>query len=309
MIPFLKLIRYKNLLMVLLTMYFTKYALIKAFFSQGYLSHFDFTIFSLSVLFITAGGYIINDIFDIRTDQINKPEKVIVGKSISEKNAWLLYTTLTFIGLGLGVFISIYKDLHLYILFFFIVILGLYLYSKFLQKTILLGNILIASLCSMSIYLVYLFDFRTNSNDFLKIGDLEGVENIGIGLTAILFYIVFSFITTLIREILKDIEDINGDYNQNYKTLPIVYGKRRTKNVCIGLTFVLIFMLFLFTSLVNAFKMQMLLVFLCAVILIVIAFLYSIWSITTAQEFKKASNIMKTVMLLGITSMALFIFD
>lgn len=309
MIAFLKLIRYKNLLMVLLTMFLTKYALIKAFLNSSFLSYIDFIIFSLAVLFITAGGYIINDIHDVVTDNINKPNKVIVGKTISLKNAGLLYKIVTVIGLGLGIFISIYKSLPFYSLFFFTVVIALYLYSKYLQKTVLIGNLLIASLCSLSIYLVYIFDFRVDSNTLYRPVNIDDIDGIQMEWMIIFFYILFSFMTTLIREIIKDIEDINGDYNENYKTLPIVYGKRRTRNICIGLTFSLIFMLFLFISIVNALKMNMLLILLLAVVLLIISFLFSIWNSKTQQEFRKASNIMKTVMLLGIMSMALFIFD
>ncbi len=309
MIAFLKLIRYKNLLMVLLTMYFTKYALIKAFLNSSFLSYIDFILFSLAVVFITAGGYIINDIHDVVTDTINKPNKVVVGKTISLKNAWLLYKILTAFGLGLGIFISIYKSLPFYSLFFVIVVIGLYLYSRYLQKTVLIGNLLIASLCSLSIYLVYVFDFRVDSTTLYRAVHTDDIDGIQMEWIVIFFYILFSFITTLIREIIKDIEDINGDYNENYKTLPILYGKRRSRNICIGLTFSLIFVLFLFISIVNALKMTLLLISLVAVVLLIIAFLFSIWNGKTQQEFKKASSIMKTIMLLGIMSMALFIFE
>ena len=90
MISFFQLIRYKNLLMVLLTMVLTKYALINSFISQPSLTSIDFIILSLSILFITAGGYIINDFYDIEADTINKPLKVYISKRIKKKNAWVI---------------------------------------------------------------------------------------------------------------------------------------------------------------------------------------------------------------------------
>ena len=93
MISFFQLIRYKNLLMVLLTMILTKYALINSFISDPSLTSIDFIILSLSILFITAGGYIINDLYDIEADTINKPLKVYISKSISKKKCMVYLFT------------------------------------------------------------------------------------------------------------------------------------------------------------------------------------------------------------------------
>ncbi len=95
MIHFFKLIRWKNLIMIALVQYLVKYALLLPFFeSHGVvttLKPLGFTILVLATIFIAAGGYIINDIYDIEIDKVNKPNKVIVGKAISEKNALTLF--------------------------------------------------------------------------------------------------------------------------------------------------------------------------------------------------------------------------
>ena len=85
MVSFLKLIRYKNLFMVLLTMVLTKYALLDSLIPNIEFSHFNFFLFAISILLITAYGYTINDLFDITADQINKPKKVFINKYISKK--------------------------------------------------------------------------------------------------------------------------------------------------------------------------------------------------------------------------------
>ena len=100
MISFLKLIRYKNLLMVLLTLVLTKYAIIDSLIST--ISDFQFILLVISILYITAGGYVINDVFDIEADKINKPSKVYIGLSISKKKALVSYFMLTIIGLIIG---------------------------------------------------------------------------------------------------------------------------------------------------------------------------------------------------------------
>ena len=86
MISFLHLIRYKNLLMVFLSMFLTKYFLIESFISTSLLSDVDFIILTTSILLITMGGYLINDIYDIKSDKINKPDKVYITRIISIKN-------------------------------------------------------------------------------------------------------------------------------------------------------------------------------------------------------------------------------
>jgi 4-hydroxybenzoate polyprenyltransferase len=118
MIPFLQLIRYKNLFMVLLTMVLTKYALIHSFIEKSNLSNLEFCLLSLSVLLITAGGYIINDVFDIEADRINKPKKVFIDVSISKKKAFYIYLILSFTGLFTGIYISFSKGFQINSLIF-----------------------------------------------------------------------------------------------------------------------------------------------------------------------------------------------
>lgn len=110
MIHFLNLIRWKNLLMIALVQYLIKYALLLPFFESHSvittLKPLGFFILVMATIFIAAGGYVINDIYDIETDKVNKPDKTIVGKHISEKNALYLFIILNVIGVGLGFYLS-----------------------------------------------------------------------------------------------------------------------------------------------------------------------------------------------------------
>ena len=154
---FLRLMRYKNLLMVLLTLLLTKYLLLDSIIPRNHFSLLHFTIFSLSVLFISAFGYLINDYFDIEADLINKPSKVYVTRIISKKNALKISIALAFIGLTLGSIVSYLASKIALVLFYVFVIIGLYLYSSYLKKVAILGNILIALLCALPIFLLYVF--------------------------------------------------------------------------------------------------------------------------------------------------------
>ena len=300
MISFFQLIRYKNLLMVLLTMILTKYALINSFISDPSLTSIDFIILSLSILFITAGGYIINDLYDIEADTINKPLKVYISKSISKKNAWVIYLLSSTFGVTLGIYLSIIKNIDFLSFYFIGTTLLLFLYSVLLKKLVFIGNLCISLLVALPIYLLYKFD----SNN-ITISNILQYFLLSI---AIFYYMFFAFLTTMIREIIKDIEDINGDYIVKLKTLPILIGKTRARNISIFLSLVLLLFLFLVSSnyfISNKYFLGIIMLMLSTV---VVYFIFKSWIATTKKQFQYLSNLMKLIMFIGILSMALFKF-
>ena len=300
MISFFYLIRYKNLLMVLLTMILTKYALIDSFISSPSLSHIDFIILSLSILCITTGGYIINDLFDIEADTINKPLKVYISKSISKKNAWVIYLLSSTLGVILGIYLSVIKNSDFLSFYFIGTTLLLFLYSVLLKKLVFIGNLCISLLVALPIYLLYKFD----SNN-ITISNILQYFFLSI---AIFYYMFFAFLTTMIREIIKDIEDINGDYIVKLKTLPILIGKTRARNISIFLSIVLLLFLFLVSSnyfISNKYFLGIIMLMLSTV---VVYFIFKSWIATTKKQFQYLSNLMKLIMFIGILSMALFKF-
>ena len=300
MISFFYLIRYKNLLMVLLTMILTKYALINSFISDPSLTSIDFIILSLSILCITAGGYIINDLFDIEADTINKPLKVYISKSISKKNAWVIYLLSSTLGVTLGIYLSIIKNIDFLSFYFIGTTLLLFLYSVLLKKLVFIGNLCISLLVTLPIYLLYKFD--SNSKTFSNILQYFFLS------IAVFYYMFFAFLTTMIREIIKDIEDINGDYIVKLKTLPILIGKTRARNISIFLSVVLLLFLFLVSSnyfISNKYFLGIIMLMLSTV---VVYFIFKSWIATTKKQFQYLSNLMKLIMFIGILSMALFKF-
>jgi 4-hydroxybenzoate polyprenyltransferase len=300
MISFFYLIRYKNLLMVLLTMILTKYALINSFISDPSLTSIDFIILSLSILCITAGGYIINDLFDIEADTINKPLKVYISKSISKKNAWVIYLLSSTLGVILGIYLSVIKNSDFLSFYFIGTTLLLFLYSVLLKKLVFIGNLCISLLVALPIYLLYKFD----SNN-ITISNILQYFFLSI---AIFYYMFFAFLTTMIREIIKDIEDINGDYMVKLKTLPILIGKTRARNISIFLSIVLLLFLFLVSSnyfISNKYFLGIIMLMLSTV---VVYFIFKSWTATTKKQFQYLSNLMKLIMFIGILSMALFKF-
>jgi len=300
---FLKLIRYKNLLMVLLTLVLTKYALIHSFITNSYLSDFYFSILTLSVLLITAGGYIINDIYDIEADKINKPNKLFIDKTISKKNAWKSYFILTFLGLILGVFLSISKLLPFYSLFFIFTIIGLFFYSKNLKKQILIGNILVSFFVGLTIFLLISFELVNHFKTPNK--GITNAFNIIFPFWSVIGYSFFAFLTTFVREIIKDIEDVNGDLKLKSNTLPIIFGRKRASKVAFFFSAVLLVFLLIILQIIKS-DILFLGYGIIFILLPLLYFLYKLWFSKSKQDYSLLSNILKIIMLFGILSMLLF---
>jgi len=314
MMAFLKLIRYKNLLMVALTLFLTKYAFINSYLSKPYLSDLEFIILSLSILLITAGGYIINDIYDIDVDQINKPKKALIGIIISKKKAWFFYIIFTIVGIILGSYLSYKKHLFDHTFYFLGTALGLILYSIYFKRFIFFGNLLVAFFCALIIYLIYSFDIRLHGETDISSFFIENINITSIGTllaiikTSKLYFLRVCFGTTLIREMIKDIEDIDGDYNKGYKTLPILFGRKRTRNIVIILSIALFIYITLFAWVFYTLDAMPLAIITWMVLIALLYFIYKLRDARTKKEFHFLSNLMKLIMLLGILSMGLFKF-
>ena len=301
MISILHLIRYKNLLMVFLSMFLTKYFLIESFISSPLLSDIDFIILTISILLITMGGYLINDIYDIESDKINKPDKVYITTIISIKNGQFLYFLTSITGLILGLYLSVNKNLNHLSGYFIVTVIILFVYTKILKKLPLIGNVIVALLVSLPIFLVYEFD-----HSMISIKDI--FDNLFLSII-IFFYLLFAFLTTLIREIIKDLQDIKGDNKLKLKTLPIMIGKKRTINFLIFLSFLL--QLLLLLVLIDSFKndQYLILFFLITLSLLVAYLIYKLRVPFKNNHYQLLSSLMKIIMLVGVLSMTVFKFN
>lgn len=301
MISILHLIRYKNLLMVFLSMFLTKYFLIESFISTPLLSDIDFIILTISILLITMGGYLINDIYDIESDKINKPDKVYITTIISIKNGQFLYFLTSITGLILGLYLSVNKNLNHLSGYFIVTVIILFVYTKILKKLPLIGNVIVALLVSLPIFLVYEFD-----HSMISIKDI--FDNLFLSII-IFFYLLFAFLTTLIREIIKDLQDIKGDNKLKLKTLPIMIGKKRTINFLIFLSFLL--QLLLLLVLIDSFKndQYLILFFLITLSFLVAYLIYKLRVPFKNNQYQLLSSLMKIIMLVGVLSMTVFKFN
>lgn len=221
---YLKLIRAGNLLFISLTMYLIKYGLFEPFGVTITLNFLGFSLLVLAVISVAASGYIINDIYDVKADLQNKPERTLVNNSISEKTAYRLFFVLNILGVGLGFYLSNMIGRPGFSAFFILGSAILYLYNSQLQQTLLVGNILISVIVGMVPVGVGLYDL-------LPAITPQNQQTQSVIFSILIDYSIFAFLINLLREITKDQQDLDGDYNVGYRTLPIVLGKTRTNKV------------------------------------------------------------------------------
>lgn len=227
-IDILKLIRYKNLLIIILTQYLMRYCVIYPFLdSINYEPQFpglNFLMLVLATVLIAAAGYAINDYFDIKVDMANHPDSVVVGTRISRFTAMTYNNVFNFAGVVLGFIIS--YSIGIYQLGFIFVLIsgGLWFYSAIYKKQLITGNIIVALFAAFVPLLTVVYEIPLLNKMITP--DRPPVETTVV--SVIFLYVagfsVFAFLTTLAREILKDIEDIEGDRLNERRTIPVSWG-------------------------------------------------------------------------------------
>lgn len=261
------------------------------------LSDCQFGLLVLATISIAAGGYVINNIFDVETDAENKPENLIVGKTITETIAYNLYIGLTIIGIGIGFYLSNVIDKPSFASVFIIIALTLYFYSNSLKQSLIIGNIIVALLLSLSVLIIGIFDLYPLITE-------ENRPVMGLLFGILLDYAIFAFIINFIREIVKDLEDVEGDSNQGMNTLPIIFGKNRTVKLVFGLSFIPIICLLYYIN-HYIFAAGLLISTIFGLVFILAPLLYftvKIWTAKDKKDFHHLSMILKWILFFGILS-------
>ncbi len=294
---FLKLIRYQNLLMLAFMQLIFRYGYLKYQDVYLFLNDFQYSLLVLSSVLIAGAGYIINDIMDQETDNDNKPEKIIIGKSISESMGYNIYFLMNVTGVGIGFYLANIIQKPTFGGVFIIIVTLLYLYATSFKKMLLIGNIIVALLVGLSILIIGLFDLLPLTYEVNR-------KEMGKYFSVLMDFAIFAFVINLIREIVKDMEDIYGDTNQGMNTLPIVIGIKKTNKVVFVLGIITTVFILLYT---NDYFMNSKLYFVVIYMLIFIIspmvfFSMKIWNAITKKDFQLLSTILKWVIFFGILS-------
>ena len=266
-----------NLLLLAFTQFMTAYFLI-GFTKEGIPVLQDFQLYLLvfSTVIITAAGYMINDYYDVKIDYINRPQEVVVGKGIKRRVVITLHTLFNLIAVGVGWLIS-----PKIAMINFMVAFLLWIYSNQLKREPFIGNLTIAFLTGFSVYLVA---FYYQKNELL-----------------VLTYSIFAFFLNLIREIIKDIEDRQGDRLHGCRTLPIVIGFRKTKEVIFVLAICFVSSILTVTFQINN---PNLFYYFGGLGLVFGWFMWKVYQADRKKQFGQLSAWAKWIMLVGTLSMA-----
>ena len=261
-----------------------------------------YILVTASVL-IAAAGYIINDYFDINIDLINKPAKMVVQKIIKRRWAIFFHLVITFTGLALSALVA-FKTSIIVIAGNFLCALLLWVYSTTFKKKLLSGNIIISGLTAWTVMVLYFATNNTVTATSTLPSDIAGGMHRIYKFAAL--YAGFAFIISLIREVVKDIEDKEGDARYNCKTMPIVWGIPASK-VFVGVWLVVLagaLLIVQFYVIQIGWWMSALYVLLFVIIPLV-WMLKKFYDAQTTKQYHQVSFLVKLVMLTGICSMIL----
>lgn len=282
---FLRLIRVQNLLIVVLTQYLARVFLVGLPSGEAVSSRADLlrmltdpTLFllSLSTVCIAAAGYIINDYFDVKIDIINKPERVIIGRYLKRRVAMGAHQALNLIGCLIGLYLSRWV-----FLLDVVSVSLLWFYSAKFKREPFIGNLIVSFLTALSLIVLAVY-YRQNVD-------------------LLLIYSAFSFCISLVREVIKDMEDVKGDARFGCRTLPIVWGLRRTKTLLYVIIASFITTLFLMADTLDNVRLG----WIFMILLLPVGYLvYRLVMADTKRDFSYLSGLCKLIMLMGVVSMA-----
>ncbi|GAB4040375.1 geranylgeranylglycerol-phosphate geranylgeranyltransferase [Spirosoma gilvum] len=273
---FLRLIRLQNLLIVVLMQMMARLFLVGPR-QEGLrlLINPGIWLLCLSTVCIAAAGYIINDYFDVKIDLVNKPDRVIIGRYLKRRVAMGVHQVLNVVGCLIGLYLS--KWIFLIDV---VAVTLLWFYSALFKRQLLVGNLVISFLAALSLLVMAIY-YRHNTE-------------------MVLIYALFSFGISIIREIIKDMQDIRGDARFGCRTLPIVLGLRRTKYVLYVLIGLFTGTLFLIAGSLHNQRLT----FIFLLLLLPMGWLvYRLVLADTRRDFGYLSNLCKIIILLGILSM------
>ena len=275
-------IRLYNIFIIIIAQYFTSIFIISIDTSISSIL-FDFQLFLLilSSSIAIASGYIINNFYDYEKDLINKPIKSKIDKVIRKRTKLSLYITLNFLCIYTSSLVS-WRS----VLFFTIYIFIIWLYSHKLKRILFIGNI-VSSLLSVIPFFIILIYYK----------NFELI---------IFLYAIFLFQIVYIREIIKDLENIKGDFTLDYRTIPVVYGEKSSKYL---LSIVSLFTVAIIYILLSGFDTGMMFYYYYFSIAVLLFFIIVLWKYDSKKYYNFLHNLLKFLIVLGVLSIVLIDFD
>jgi 4-hydroxybenzoate polyprenyltransferase len=304
---FFRLIRSMNLLFIAITQFLFQYCIVWPVFQKAgappVLSPVLFVLLVAASVCIAAAGYIINDYFDLNIDLVNKPDKLVVDKVIKRRWAIVWHLWLSFAGIALSGAIAWKTGAWWLIIANIGCVAALWFYSTTFKKKLLSGNIIISLLTAWVILVIgFITHYKVIGNAALY----AGVDASKL-LRFTFLYAGFAFIISLIREVVKDLEDMPGDARYGCRTMPIVWGINAAKVFTATWMVVLIIALFITEAYVLPFGWWWAALYVALLVIIPMLYIFrKLFTASTPKQFHHLSSSLKLVMLTGILSMVFF---
>jgi 4-hydroxybenzoate polyprenyltransferase len=301
---YLRLVRLPNLLMLALMLWVFKYGFLDGNHAPQALNGWQYALLVFATVFIAAAGYVINDIFDQETDSVNRPKRRIVGVSVAENKAYRLYIALNVAGVALGFVVANIVGKPVFSALFIMISITLYMYASGLKQNLLTGNVIVAALLALSVLTVGIFDLY-------PIITPDNRAELGLMFKILLDYAAFAFLINLLREIVKDAEDIEGDDEAGMHTLAVVLGRSRTARLLFWSSFLPVALLgWYINHYFIAFGLFLVAGYALALVLApLLYFTVKISRARSKKDFRHLSGVLKAVIFLGILSVAVLTYN
>jgi 4-hydroxybenzoate polyprenyltransferase len=234
----------------------------------------DFNLFIIVIVsgLTIASGYIINNFYDSEKDLINRPNKSQLDRLVSQKTKLKVYFTVNFIVFLLSFFVSFRA-----VLFFSAYIFLIWFYSHKLKKMAIVGNMTAAFLAVLPFFAIFLYYKNTYPQIFAHAN--------------------FLFLLLIIREIIKDLENIKGDIANDYQTIPVMFGESTAKKIITLLTVLTIIPIYF---LVEKFEVGYMDIYFYMSLIILIFFLQKLWKSNSKPDYLKLHNMLKFLVVSGV---------
>jgi 4-hydroxybenzoate polyprenyltransferase len=308
-VAFLRLTRWNNLIFIVCTQCLFYYFIILPSYSEQTIPGFRniltplyFYLLCASSVLIAAAGYIINDYFDLNIDRVNKPEKLVVEKIIKRRWTIVWHWILSGLGIVIGAYIS-WKIQNIFIVLSHVgCALLLWFYSTTFKRKLLIGNIIVSLLTAWVVMVLYLCEFRqTVFLDPLRHQVLSRIFKFAV------LYSGFAFIISIVREVIKDIEDMEGDAAYRCRTMPILWGINASKIFAATWLIVLIASLLVIDFYVLQYRWWFIVLYCFLLIVLPLLFvLRDLYRATSNRDYHRLSNFIKVIMITGVLSMLFF---
>jgi 4-hydroxybenzoate polyprenyltransferase len=308
---FLQLVRWRNLLIVMLTQWFIWWCVLRPMNSWSnypvFLNTFHFVLLSLSTLFIAAAGYIINDYFDVKIDLINRPQKVIIERSISSRAGILWHSGLNIAGIAIAVLLAFRLNNYWVPVIQISCSVLLWFYSTTYKRRFVSGNLIVALLTALTILIIPVYEPALQSYIDLRYFLEEGGKVLVNPFGVIAVYAYFAFMLTWMREVVKDMEDFKGDAEDGCITMPIKIGLHRSTRFVQLLGMLAVFPLLVAS--IRLFRGSWAILGVYLLITVIVPLLLWMWQLprkATSEHYGTSSRQLKLIMLSGIISLLLY---